>query len=422
MQYTAPLVGGNLPERGTGLTVLLRRLANPHIPFDPNPSQVVSGAAQPNPWYNPYVTVDYLEKIPLRDAADAQGTGPYSARGKRQPYAALTGLEGDNPYRLAAGSPVADQTSPSPQQVNHSFGPPNEPTPFSRYYEWLVHLDRPLISPMELLHVSGCQPYQLTQRFVRGDDSLPGQKFGHYVPWFDQTRRLYRALEFLETGDLAAGTAVGGRLPGKINLNTVWDPETFRALCDPQAGNSFTTAEVDAVYQQMLQLRTPGGVPGTGDRPFLSLATGYSLPDSPTNPDPQHPGRGLGINDTLLRAADGAADALPGGGGNTPRLFRVPNAPHPYLEDQLLTKIFNQVTTRSNVFAVWVTVGFFEVTDATARPVKLGAEVGRAEGRHVRHHIFAVVDRSTLQVNPGPPARFNPHAEPAPVRYFSVID
>src|SRR5205807_3397832 len=101
---------------------------------------------------------------------------------------------------------------------------------------------------------------------------------------------------------------------------------------------------------------------------------------------------GSGIDDTMLRSA------IPGGDANTPRLFQLPNAPHPYLQDELLTKIYNQLTTRSNVFAVWITVGFFEVTDDTARPVKLGAEIGKAENRNVRHRLFAIVDRTNLAI------------------------
>src|SRR5262249_10596532 len=162
------------------------------------------------------------------------------------------------------------------QVTQPTFGRPNNPLPTSGHFDWLVHLDRPLISPMELLHVTGCPPHQLTHRFV-----TPEGAFNHRAPWFDQTRRIYRVLEFLETKDRAAGVGVGGRIPGRVNLNTVWDPETFRALCDAGPSNGFKPEDVDAAFQRMLQLRTPGpdGVPSGDDRPFLGLATGYSRPN-----------------------------------------------------------------------------------------------------------------------------------------------
>jgi hypothetical protein len=385
--------------RRDGLTVLLRRLANPHLPPDPRPAV---GSA-PNPAYNPYVTIDYLEAVPLNDASDP--AAGYASRGKLQPYAA-------DPSQVVPQAPA-----PGPGTW-HTLGRPNDPAPAGGHYDWLVHLDRQLISPIELLHVSGQPPHRLTHRFL-GRDVLAGppsrsvlagpgltlagpgsgqareRPFDHRVPWFDETNRLYRVFEFLQTHDRVAGVSPGGRVPGKVNLNTVWDVETFRALCDPQPGNHFTLADVDAVFARLVALRTPAGAPGPDDRPFLGMAVGVS-PKPGDAPYPPGGGalfpNGSGINDTFLRSADAGGDA------STPRLLQVPGAAHPYQQFELLTKVFNHLTARSNVFAVWLTVGFFEVTDDTTRPVKLGAELGRAEGRHVRHRLFAVVDRTSLTV------------------------
>jgi hypothetical protein len=359
----------------------------------------VLAGSQPNPWYNPYVTIDYLAGVPLRDASNPAAA--YASRGKQQPYA-------------ADPSQVSDQAGAPGVLTQQTFGQPNNPLPPSGHYDWLVHLDRQLVSPMELLQVSGCQPHQLTQKFITGNGA--GQRFAHLVPWFDQTRRLYRAFEFWETGSRVAGVAGGARLPGKINLNTVWDPEVLLALCDPQPGNRFTAADLydpanpanpATVFGRMLALRTPAGTPGAADRPFVGWAAGYVAPG-----DRQYP-RGSGIEDTLLRSFDGT-------GGR--RLFQPDNTgAHPYVQYELLTKMFNNVTTRSNVFAVWVTVGFFEVTDDTARPVKLGAEIGRSENRQVRHRMFAILDRTALETVPQPGTVLDPRKDPV-VAWFSILE
>src|SRR5262249_8795507 len=216
---------------------------------------------------------------------------------------------------------------------------------------------------MELLQVSAFKPHELTQRFM-----TPGEPFTHRVPWSRPELRLYRLFEFLETHPLADGSSLtpGGRIPGKININTIWDPETFLALCDPQPANAFRApdlyrplgkgegfdnpADPQTVYWRMMLARTPhllsGGGPGPAHRPFQSLAAGYR------DPSDQYPAGG--INDTFLRT-----DPL----DPRKRLFEAgrpgPGNHHPYLKDQLLAKIFNHLTTRSHVFAVWVTVGFF---------------------------------------------------------------
>jgi hypothetical protein len=103
------------------------------------------------------VTVDYLEHVPLWGYNSQSGT--WYARGKRQPYGALTRTSSNTYNQTTAGdSPTANSDTSSHQHVNHTYGKRNEPDPAGDAYTWLVHLDRQLISPMELLHVSAYQP------------------------------------------------------------------------------------------------------------------------------------------------------------------------------------------------------------------------------------------------------------------------
>jgi hypothetical protein len=59
------------------------------------------------------------------------------------------------------------------------------------------------------------------------------------------------------------------------------------------------------------------------------------------------------------------------------------------------------LTTRSNVYAIWITVGNFEVSPWTsgvdaAHPdgLQLGAELGSDSGNVKRHRAFYIFDRS----------------------------
>ncbi len=250
-------------ERTTGLTVLLRRLANPYLPFNANPAA--------GPLYNPYVTVDYIQNIKIQ--SNTPPGGPYASRGKRQPYAAyfVPGATPNVPNALT--SPVVDQGGTQvTNNVTSTFGNANAPLPSSTHYDWLVHLDRLPISPMELLHVSAWPPYMLTQRFVvpqamsTGDDNSPLNVFQHYAPWLDappagqpianmacpwwfdatltagqQSHRLYRLFEFFESGDWATGVNGLGRIPGKVNINTIWDAEILASASRRQSEHGHHT-------------------------------------------------------------------------------------------------------------------------------------------------------------------------------------
>lgn len=257
------------------------------------------------------------------------------------------------------------------------------------------------------------------------------QTFTQTAPWYDQNSRLFRSVEFLETGSRAAGIGVGGRIPGRVNINTYWDHEILLALCDTQdAGDSmsapnpnyFTTNDVTNLSNAIINLRSPVGsngallgptnmTPPSGwatNRPFLSLATPYTpTPSTGSSQDQQFPQTGAGMDDTWLRTAPSAPPSM----SLFKRLFDVSGgqaASHPYLQNQLLTKVYNNLTTRSNVFAVWVTVGFFQVAPVDAmgktgdqyQPVKLAGEIG-FPGNNVRHQAFCIVDRTNLTITPG---------------------
>lgn len=260
------------------------------------------------------------------------------------------------------------------------------------------------------------------------------------------------------------------REPGKINLNTIFDPIVFKALADDYPGTLYTGAFNDptivpglaSLWQSVFQSRQGFSVPGSYTMPpnpvaqFSSAATAYPTyfanpfrPDGatafspPTNWSPavslvpgalpvsasplmqpwSYPGTlpGLysgtpagtytGVNATLLRQKtagstlalfdDTAFDTTNLGAtyktGNTaPYRNAGQNAAFQY---QMFTRLGNTTTNRSNVYAIWITLGKFEVQAVAVNPqnpdgYKLVKPYLDATGKQVVTRGFYVFDRS----------------------------
>jgi len=512
--------------------VLLQRLANPYFKESPT---------------NQYVTVDVMrftkddatlpdnmqfnqQNLVVNQAIQytSSGAGGGGGGATRRSVVRRQPLAGN--YMMLARHP--DITPPSdPHQSlfkhNASTGdnPPSqlpEIDPMSGNpvqngldrFEWLVHLDRRLVSPMELLHVSAVAPWEVTKKFMYktqlgapgvGDPMLPPAgdviiRHGHTAPWLDDletfdlntrkalanvklsrvqsiagvlpppppgtasalpSSRLYRALEFFRVGDRTVEMAFGGRELGKININTVFDKEVFDAICDAKLGTTsgnipewqfgFTKFDVKAIWNAMnsnavggAAARTPSYYSSSGsydndvfmagtytqitanDRPFWGLGAPHEalgMQNPPVNVSGQNVNLS-GVQMTLLRSMP--APTGPGSPKRT-RLFDAesqfnvdatatvePPVRHGMMEKALLSKIFEHLTTRSNVFAVYMTVGYFEVTDDTQKPELLGDEIGIIrdsnststtfgqiiENKAIRHRMFSIIDRTNLSLSP----------------------
>jgi hypothetical protein len=434
--YTVPTttdpgtIGGPM---GVKHTIVLRRLACPNMPPDNNPG---------SPTYNPYVTVDYMEDVLTNDCVKYDSKGVRTSPPAPAPPLPPTVNDITQAYSMGRSQPyAADKSQQVPQkpanpttggQPQHTFfnvnvqvvdpkdpvtgatpgkestNPPNTPPPNGQLQgfpnDWLTFADRPLVSPIELMMVSKYPPHLLTQYFVRANppaqpnDPVTGEpplKHQHVADWLDPTQKLWPLFEFVSASAPVQWAPVGGRVLGRININTVWDPEIFRALTDPQQSNIFWDPQlqtVDRIFYKMVSQRSPGLAPGAGDRPFKGMGAGNTIDETILMADPLDP--------TLLPQQKRRLFEPEGIDPNNGL-----NRSHPTVHQELLRKIFNNVTTRSNVFGVWLTVGFFEVVNDTVQPAQLGAEVGRAEGRHIRHRMFAILDRTAMtiatQVNPG---------------------
>jgi hypothetical protein len=372
-------------------------------------------------------------------------------------------------------------TLPAPPTVPVTPGGETLLNPF----QWLTHFDRPLVNPAELASATAAPAHLLTRTFALPTLSAAQQAAsGQAVAFHRNTlgaaqindaannpvaissppagqpgalaaanSPLFRALEVLQTKPWTHAVPAAGRVPGKVNINMLWDENpltgrsrVFDAVLDAAAGNTLKDVDRTAVWQALKATRSPSWAnSGTALAPTLPAygpAVGATLDELPTTfafpagtlwPDRPVKGFGAGLfaaaapGGAFRPNANGQADTLlrprthdpitatannPGvAAGDTLPLFSLgtttrstdPNAQHPWVQDEPLRKVLNSFTTTSDSYLLLVTVGFFNVIEETdpANPTGPPVRVLRDEAYDqspgdLRAQFAAVIDRTGL--------------------------
>jgi hypothetical protein len=306
-------------------------------------------------------------------------------------------------------------------------------TPPGKPFPWLTWNNRPFATPQELLLVPNNRSSQVFKRFTpagstNGYTNVAGA-FSHLLNFFytdDGTTdrpQFYRLFDFVQVRSPFVGTEIQGdadkfaatsghtfhppangiptyREPGRINLNTVFSRDVFRAflnLPDLTDGNLW-----DEFVESRRGYSGPDHIIGVMSddyptmfaRPFRSYAGKYFVPTEKLRDVV-----GNEIDSTIFRAhpSNSAQPLFEYQLEDNPEYSNTNR--NPFFRYQLLQRLGNSVTTRSNVYAVWITVGFFEVEWVGTSSVHpdgyaLGQELGSDTGEIKRHRAFYIIDRS----------------------------
>ena len=279
---------------------------------------------------------------------------------------------------------------------------PNSPNVFQ---EWQLHVDRDFASIGELLNIPVYGPADVTRLTNKaGTDSAGNLKF--LKPSLGAQNRWHRLFEFVEVPSRLHRTLAAFyryRHPGKINVNTIRDPEVLAALLD----------EIDALKPVQRRLVDQGGEGTSRDwwaqfvmaRDRLDPITGMYLPGGPgSRPFRSFAFTAAGIRSiehTLLRWLP--FDSNVGNPDLRRRLFELGtagqhnnNSIHHAVRHQLLSKILGNTTNRSHVFFVFVKVQWYE---AHVNPANGHTRIGARATDVPARRGFYVIDRSRALEN-----------------------
>jgi hypothetical protein len=462
----------NLPYTGTEInykTVFLQRLANPSAPYDPatNPYLTVD-------WMPIDLTIfdgdddDTATTVVPFDPDRAIGNPSTATNFATRQRGDTTAAAGNNNY-FNIWAPVSnDPQNNTPAGTlayfnynlkdHHSLGYLNKAfqpfitgsavgyngDPSTQPFPWLPWFGRPYVNQLELMLVPASNPGRLLSEFkpctAGTDNYTPGSAGSAPFPQLlnflqagnaNGMNQFGRILDYVGVPSWFEGTEIQAnpnlispngipsspgshtffppynsistyREPGRINLNTIYSQDVFNGLMN---GNTTPTwANFVSSRGDNYAVMNPA-YPSDFNNPFRSGGSVYWNPSySYLTPSPE-------INATYMR---------PTTTGSPNPLFQYTSAQpvdntdrNPFFHYEDLMRLGNLVTTRSNVYSVWITVGYFEVKPKRINPFavpaetvpgipdlahpdgyELGQEMGSDTGEIVRHRAFYMIDRT----------------------------
>ena len=434
-----PLAQLHVPTQGTVLdfrTAYLQRLANPLVPFDAD--------------RNPYLTVDWATiDLTVFNREDRQPSDfDISSLGAFDPGMGQVntlslrfgsrerGAPGGNVWDPRAKQPQERRIRSSPVDELLAVGPVNSLGKLNSVFRpdggssissgpfrgapavpfpWLTWLDGPFVSPLKLMLVPKSEPSRLLSEFSIAAHFGP---VGHLLDFInrsnDSNSHFYRLFDCVGVASPFVGTRtwfqpqLSGRDssvsflrppfnhvsmfrdPGRVNVNTVFDPLVWKSMVKGYPGMDSPSS-----WSNLVKSRE-----GFGGQPAHRFPTQFANPfRSGTGGElvPLRVMRKPAVEATVLRSRPDNTGHLLFSVDSTTNseaeaAYRNQNR-NAYFYYEGLHRLGNLITTRSNVFAVWITLGYFEV-----RPhpegYRLSQEIGSDIGQVRRHRAFYVIDRS----------------------------
>ncbi len=429
-------LGGNVTDESAAVTFVLRRRLHPYrtMPVSYSSSNV-NHIAQSND--NPWVEVDRFVMPSWMVFALNSGDGATQVQAA---LTAMTSRQRATPFSRPnppGNDPLHAAIAVAPYRSN-SIGAQNSNStlPFSVFQ---LHFDREFTSPTDMFTIPLYGPRNVTtrgglnstydesattalmaqERFLRprhysNTGSPPGN--------VNLDNRWYRLLELLEVPTrthatvTAASSPFNLRTPGKINLNTTRNRSVLAGLLDDWGfvSDGAGGQTLGGAFNGGFATSNYGTILNDGDRDwwtqFLQARDGTDPLTTMVLPGMAHsrPFRGLNFLDQGIASVDDTVlRSLPVDSSSVTRrgLFEArtstdlgSNLVDAAARHRLLRKVVNNSTTRSNVFIVWITVGYFEAIQHTNGDVQIGGPLSGAG----THRGFFVIDRSL------PERAFNP--------------